>query len=511
VGKVSVHATVAPSLQSADNGSSLYTSISGWTDLTNCIAWARSVFVPFAKARRVDNSIPIVLTLDGHDTHEQHELKRVLYEFLDQEDLEIILFCFPSKTTHKCQPLDVLVFSAVERRWQAACADHAAKGIPINRFTVIPAYIHATRSVMTPHLISKAFKKTGLYPVDRSVFTPEDFAPSRASSTIAHVPATFPDAVPSSDPIDFSDSESVQGSESTDDSDSTFIIDEPDGLDGDADDSSLSGAESDPVDANPAHPVSGLMTALMQLESRVLHRTRSVTAAASRTPQMVSLTVSSLEEDGTLSHEDLLRELRLVRRQLRGACQDLGDSISQLSAANSHCTSIHRELGFVRKQLDSTRKKRERGSKKIKARFVTSRDLRTQFDQDDAERRERAEATAQRQKQKEADAAEQDQQVVEDGMNRIFIGRLSSYKKGDLRALAVALALSDKGTNAELMSRIKAHLDQHPELQSNQRFSGLFPKQNRPAQDTNALINAALLPTTYGKHLIRSVQWSCVD
>jgi hypothetical protein len=67
---------------------------------------------------------------------------------------------------------------------------------------------------------------------------------------------------------------------------------------------------------------------------------------------------------------------------------------------------------------------------------------------------------------------------VEDGMNRIFISQLSSYKKGDLRTLAVALALSDKGTNAELMSQIKAHLDQHLELQSNQRFSGLFPKQN---------------------------------
>jgi succinylglutamate desuccinylase len=163
--------------------------------------------------------------------------------------------------------------------------------------------------------------------------------------------------------------------------------------------------------------------------------------------------------------------------------------------------------------LTAQGRKRERGSKKVKVRFVTSRDLHAQFDQDDAERRERAEATAQRQKQKEADAAEQDQQVVEDGMNRIFIGRLSSYKKGDLRALAVALALSDKGTNAELMSQIKAHLDQHLELQSNQRFSGLFPKQNRPTQETNVLINAAaaLLPTTYSKHLIRSVQWSCVD
>ena len=102
MGKVSIHAAVVPSLQSANNGSSLYTSISGWIDLMNCIAWARSVFVPFAKAHHVDDSIPIVLTLDSYDTHEQYKLKHVLYKFLNEEDLEIILFCFPSKMTYKC-------------------------------------------------------------------------------------------------------------------------------------------------------------------------------------------------------------------------------------------------------------------------------------------------------------------------------------------------------------------------------------------------------------------------
>jgi len=89
-------------------------------------------------------------------------------------------------------------------------------------------------------------------------------------------------------------------------------------------------------------------------------------------------------------------------------------------------------------------------------------------------------------------------------MSQIFVSQLLSYKKGDLHALAVVLTLSDKGTNVELMSRIKDHLDQHPELQSNLRFSGLFPKQNQLAQDTraNVLINPTLLPTRNGKHLM---------
>ena len=124
---------------------------------------------------------------------------------------------------------------------------------------------------------------------------------------------------------------------------------------------------------------------------------------------------------------------------------------------------------------------------------------------------ERDKVAAEWQKKRDADATEQDQQVIADGMNRIFIGRLSSYKKGDLRALAVALVLSDKGTNAELVSRIKDHLDQHPELRSNQRFSGMFPKQIQPTQDTNALIDPALLATTYGKHLMWSFQWICAE
>src|SRR6266851_3824141 len=116
VGKVSICATIAPLLQFADSNSSLYTLVLGWTDLTNCISWVQTVFVPFARACHINNSILIVLTLDSHETHEQHELKRVLYEFLDQDNLEVILFCFLSKMTYKCQPLNMLVFLAVEHR-----------------------------------------------------------------------------------------------------------------------------------------------------------------------------------------------------------------------------------------------------------------------------------------------------------------------------------------------------------------------------------------------------------
>ncbi|KAI0004650.1 hypothetical protein BJV74DRAFT_763261, partial [Russula compacta] len=40
--------------------------------------------------------------------------------------------------------------------------------------------------------------------------------------------------------------------------------------------------------------------------------------------------------------------------------------------------------------------------------------------------------------------------------------------------LAIALSLSNKGTNAKLLSCINDCFESHPELQKNSRFSGLF-------------------------------------
>ncbi|KAF8975336.1 hypothetical protein BDQ17DRAFT_1441565 [Cyathus striatus] len=52
---------------------------------------------------------------------------------------------------------------------------------------------------MLPDLIKESFRKTGLYPFNRNVFTKEDFAPSKVTSTVAHTPDDYPDNIPSSD------------------------------------------------------------------------------------------------------------------------------------------------------------------------------------------------------------------------------------------------------------------------------------------------------------------------
>jgi hypothetical protein len=296
-------------------------------------------------------------------------------------------------------------------------------------------------------LIAKSFEKTGLYPVNCSVFTPDDFAPSKASSSIAYVPETFPDDFPSSDPIDHSDDDQSSDSGS-DSSDSDFTITtEPSDTTNDVE---LEDVE-DPVDAMPQEPFSRFLATYANLESQVAHMTCSVSARHNLHTVEPPKTVS-LEEDCKLSHEDLLKELRSVRQQLQYTHQAHGCALGLLSAANAHCTMVRQELSTVRIQLDSARKSKERGSTKVKACFVTSRDLCERFGEEDAALKERDRIAEERQKQKEVETAEHERCVADHALNRVFTGRMSSYKKNDFWALAIALGLSDKGTNMELLS-----------------------------------------------------------
>jgi len=59
----------------------------------------------------------------------------------------------------------------------------------------------------------------------------------------------------------------------------------------------------------------------------------------------------------------------------------------------------------------------------------------------------------------------------------------------------LALSISDKGTKAEIITRIEDHFKAHPGLQLNSRFSGLFNKPGShhaiasQSKDTSALAN----------------------
>ena len=263
--------------------------------------------------------------MDGHETHKTLEMKHVVYKWLNNEDLEIILFCLPSKTTHKMQPLNIAVFCQVECRWQTVCDEAIKNKTPINCFTVIPAYVHGTQVAMTPELIKKAFEKTGIYPINWNIFQPEDFASSKASSLVAQVPDTFPTDVLSSDPVEPSDAEDEDFNPSS--SDESSELDDPTNLALDSKDSNTeTGDDVEMVDIHckvepkddescppEMKPISGLVASLAKIKDDVIHMTCLETANLDlftvAPPKVVSI-----EEDCKLSPDAMLSELQSLHQ-----------------------------------------------------------------------------------------------------------------------------------------------------------------------------------------------------
>ena len=206
------------------------TSPNGWTDNELGLEWFKQTFIPFATTHKL-NDDPILLLLDGHNSHETDNLHALAYEH------DIFILAFPSKCTHKLQPLDVTVFAQVQWKWSAHCDHRIYENVAIDRYNVIPKYMQVRAASMTLELISSAFSCTGIYPFNPKVFTDEDFAPAKTFSIASHVPMSFPADVPSSSPFssDTSNSASLGDGQSEDESDMDVDVPHPLCIDWDTD------------------------------------------------------------------------------------------------------------------------------------------------------------------------------------------------------------------------------------------------------------------------------------
>ena len=442
-------------------------SPNGWTDNEICQAWFEHVFLPYAKSRRVSDDKPIVLTLDGHESHETTALRKLAV------DNDIIMFGFPSKTTHKLQPLDVVVFSAVQRAWSSHCEEQLAHGVTIDRYNMIHAYLKV-REVITPDLIKKSFAKTGICPFNPSIFTDEDFAPSMASSTAAHVPPSYPDEVPSSPPAVFSSDDEVT------DVDSEYEPSiSPDSTGNDLDESDSNAADvMMPDNENDNTSISDLprFPPLSHNQSVPALLTRSL----SRTPSNVHSRLFSPVTQSDLDKPDWQRSVPELIAELNQLRDSLKQKEAEIQAANAHCTIMKRALSDANTRVDNLKKKKTRGSTKVKARWIALPELKEAIYAEEAERVERVKQHAEKEAQKSAESVVRNARIAKDTLTRTFDAPLSSYKrKDDLVILAGTLEITTAGTVAVLTERVKEHLKSHPELANNQRFAGLFPDAQR--------------------------------
>ena len=106
------------------------TSPNRWTDNELGAAWFEHTFLPFAATHRQSDA-PILLFLDGHNSHKTDSLCKLAFEH------NIIIIMFPSKCTHKLQPLDVIIFAQTQHRWANHCNYCIYKNVPMMHYNVI--------------------------------------------------------------------------------------------------------------------------------------------------------------------------------------------------------------------------------------------------------------------------------------------------------------------------------------------------------------------------------------
>ena len=436
-------------------------SPNGWTDNELGLKWFQETFIPFAMAHKINNT-PILLLLDGHDSYETDELRAVAYEH------NIFILAFPSKCAHKLQPLDVTVFAQVQHKWSSHCDHRIYENVKMDRYNVIPEYMQVRTACMTPKLIHSAFSCTGIYPFNPDVFTSVDFAPAVSSSSILHVPKSFPADVPSSSPLpsdasDFgSDSGASEDESDTSKADSTAL--HPLYMDWDTDSdtnastyepppspcmspSALSHVPSTspssyitlpslltpsipPMDATASMPAEHAMSTGSSngadtpnsghfTRSQNTHSSSALSISAALDPTKAPIP-DSKEEQGTeiaqlrIANTFLLQEVSVSNARANA-------SNARAEASEAHCTILKHALSALKEE--SLRKKStSRRAVKTSARYVAHDTMKEIHASQAQEKAMRARDAAEKEARKAVEEAAREARIREETGTRIFTG-----------------------------------------------------------------------------------------
>ncbi|XP_047130120.1 uncharacterized protein LOC124810024 [Hydra vulgaris] len=121
---------------------------------------------------------PVLLILDGHSSQ-----KKNLSVIKKARHSNVIILSLPSHCTHKLQPLDVSFFKSLKIFYDQEVSTWLRHhpGCPVTELEVGELFGKAYGKAATVQNCQSGFKKCGIYPFDRNVFTEEDFAAAKAT------------------------------------------------------------------------------------------------------------------------------------------------------------------------------------------------------------------------------------------------------------------------------------------------------------------------------------------
>lgn len=114
---------------------------------------------------------PVLLLLDNHDSHVS------LPSITFAKENGIVMLTFPPHCSHKLQPLDRTVYGPLKKYYNSSCDSWmlANPGKPMTIYDVAGRVGHAFPSAMTPKNIQSGFRVSGNWPLDRHVFSDDEY------------------------------------------------------------------------------------------------------------------------------------------------------------------------------------------------------------------------------------------------------------------------------------------------------------------------------------------------
>lgn len=151
----------------APEGSIFACEESGWITANSFLTWLK-MFV-----RRVNptKESPALLILDGHSSHK--ELNVILYA----REHHVHMISLPPHTTHKLQPLDRTIMRPFKAAYNEACTKWMNRYHPLKiaQRDIVGLVKTAFTSICRMELAISGFSCTGLYPLNKNIFSDLDY------------------------------------------------------------------------------------------------------------------------------------------------------------------------------------------------------------------------------------------------------------------------------------------------------------------------------------------------
>jgi hypothetical protein len=149
-------------------------------------------FIEFPGARKES---PVMLLLDGHGSH----TKSLEMISLGREN-GVILLCFPTHSTHRLQPLDVSFMKPFSLYYEHEVQGWLRRnpGKVVTLFQISSLFGRTYLNAANMRTAVNGFRCTGIWPLDRNVFSDADFLPVATTDiALTQRPHTAPCEKPS--------------------------------------------------------------------------------------------------------------------------------------------------------------------------------------------------------------------------------------------------------------------------------------------------------------------------